>query len=1200
MTSEPRKNSEMNEEILDEIITELKSDNFEEVDMNSKLPANNAITAPNELIKEEHENKDYSKKSNDVRLTGLPDKESTTAPIELFEEEHKNNTSSKKSNDERLKGLLKYYFEKKNSSNHLTGTNNFELEVRFGTRKGSKPISKNDFENVIQMLKNSGFDSDNESGTFTLKMTNEFLNGRTGTFQQSNTRVEINTLHGIQEFCKSEKLSDFSRNHFNLLSYLKKTKIRDDDRDVNPVNVNDFNFRAMLQIENNYPHERKFIEKSFNNAKKTYRYLNRITFRHPDFPFKVELSVVKSSKNFPFSKFYNLSESNVFSEHERYEIEIEAINSLIGHGNENNNFEVTHTKFRKVIKIVLSGMQKTRYPVSIVEQESVLQEYMKMLYENEKNYKKDDRVYAKHFIGPSSQTLLMKHLNNEQNSIDVTQFVATDKADGERCLMYISESGRIYLITQNMQVIFTGTKSKNKKMYKTCLDGELILRDKHNKFINLYAAFDIYYLNNEDIRVQPFFADPQDKKKHSRHTSMNKVINDLDLTSVVTSANNAKNVFVPIRIIAKKFYPESQSSNVFAGCKSIFEKINNDLLEYKTDGLIISPMYYGVGSDKKGAAGPKAKVTWDNSFKWKPPELNTIDFMVEFAKDANNLDVIKTYKNNGVDLTSSNDLLEYQQLNLLCSYNEKNHGPIYINPYEDVLNGNFPEFKGFRNFEEDKSAKSVPLKFYPIYPADEDAGVCNLPLEKDKYGTKRLFTLENEPIDNHSIVEFAYDLNKEKKWRWVPLRLRRDKIFGNALTTARNNWESIHNPISESIITGESEIPDLNIDDDVYYNKDKISYSSQPMKDFHNLYVKRKLISSVSKKGDMLIDYACGLGGDLPKWIHANLSFVLGIDLYSDSIENRNDGICVRYLESQKKYKSLPVSIFLNGDSAVNIRGGDAALNPKASKILKSLFGTQSKDDTLGKVVSKMYGKMKEGFHVSSCQFAFHYFFQNHTVLRGFMTNLAECTKIGGYFIGTTYDGKKVFQDLKSKQSLKLKEGERRVWEIRKHYTNETFDDDSSCLGYRISVYQDSINQEISEYLVNFNYLKRVMEDYGFVPLTESELHEIGLKKSVGSFQDMFNEMIHEISSASNRNNKYKKAQEMSKLHKTISFYNNYFVFKKIRSVNVAKITLDTSNLNEENNDNNTMQPNIHKDNKERPLAPLRKRLLIEEDSEED
>ena len=44
------------------------------------------------------------------------------------------------------------------------------------------------------------------------------------------------------------------------------------------------------------------------------------------------------------------------------------------------------------------------------------------------------------------------------------------------------------------------------------------------------------------------------------------------------------------------------------------------------------------------------------------------------------------------------------------------------------------------------------------------------------------------------------------------------------------------------------------------------------------MVVKKILILSVSRKDSILIDYACGKAGDLPKWTRADLRFVLGID----------------------------------------------------------------------------------------------------------------------------------------------------------------------------------------------------------------------------------------------------------------------------------------------------------------------------------
>ena len=67
-------------------------------------------------------------------------------------------------------------------------------------------------------------------------------------------------------------------------------------------------------------------------------------------------------------------------------------------------------------------------------------------------------------------------------------------------------------------------------------------------------------------------------------------------------------------------------------------------------------------------------------------------------------------------------------------------------------------------------------------------------------------------------------------------------------------------------------------------------------------------------------------------------------------------------------------------------------------QITKSVFGTGSSNaEKVGKGVAKQFGKAKDGFNVSSCQFALHYFLENADTLQGFVRNLSECTKLGGY-----------------------------------------------------------------------------------------------------------------------------------------------------------------------------------------------------------
>ena len=330
------------------------------------------------------------------------------------------------------------------------------------------------------------------------------------------------------------------------------------------------------------------------------------------------------------------------------------------------------------------------------------------------------------------------------------------------------------------------------------------------------------------------------------------------------------------------------------------------------------------------------------------------------------------------------------------------------------------------------------------------------------------------------------------------------------------------------------------------------------MRDFHNLYVKNKLIRAVANRNDTLIDYAVGKGGDLPKWIYAKLGFVFGIDISKDNIQNRMDGACARYLKYRRTHKVMPDALFVNGNSGELIRSGDALMSDKDKEITKAIFGKGPKDATLlGAGVYKHYGIVSEGFNISSCQFALHYFFENRSTIHKFVRNLAECTRLNGYFIGTCYDGETVFGKLKGKNegdSITIMNGQEKRFELTKMYNQTGFQDYDTSLGYKINVYQDTIGKTFREYLVNFNYFKRIMEDYGFVLISKEEANQKGLPDSSGLFSELFTAMNQETGNSSYKRSNYKSAHLMTDDEKKISFMNRYFVFTKVRSVDVSNI----------------------------------------------
>jgi hypothetical protein len=179
------------------------------------------------------------------------------------------------------------------------------------------------------------------------------------------------------------------------------------------------------------------------------------------------------------------------------------------------------------------------------------------------------------------------------------------------------------------------------------------------------------------------------------------------------------------------------------------------------------------------------------------------------------------------------------------------------------------------------------------------------------------------------------------------------------------------------------------------------------------------------------------------------------------------------------------------------------------------------------------------------------------------LRNLAECTKINGYFIGTCYDGKSIFKMLSKKKDGESvtfmadgSNGHRvKICEINKKYNDTGFPDDETSLGYSIDVFQESINNTAREYLVNFNYFVEVLSNYGFVLITKDEALQMNLPNNTGLFSELYEDMKNEIKRNPRRESDYKEAPFMSSIEKSLSFLNRYFIFKKTTNVDANKIS---------------------------------------------
>lgn len=1166
-----------------------------------------------------------------------------------------------------------------------------ELEIRFGTR-GNQSTTRENFDGVLQKLLSCGF-SFIKKNAYSLKIQNEFIDQKTGQTKLSLIRAEIHGINQVQNYCKTntpdEKYVLFTQKMYAKAGggtgesgsrggNLETTGDGSRGATIHPVIFDDFNFKVSYEREKRIANTStlaRSILNTWNDNKKTFRYINRSTLKHPDFPFQIDMSVVKESHKDQtgYISASTFDAARVLDSPIRYEIEIEVINDLVGPGTTFNHPKHLLDHLRKMIKMVMSGFQGTNYPVSLPEMRGVQRRYYELLHPDEKTHTDSDdddsesereqgrakhyddehsrkreeerekekrhrdrerererdlgsgrntiQLRPKHFIGPCSYTLQMQNIQPIDQDSKVPNirlnYSVTDKADGQRKLLFVApKTGHVYLIDTNMNFQFTGAVSLNTKLHNTLLDGEHILHNKSGSFINLFIVFDVYFVHKSDVRSRLFFPMNEDEVlTNFRLPLMESVIKNLHLKCVSGGADSLP----PIRVETKKFEIATPSTSVsgvnktiFDCCAIILRKAAEHQYEYHTDGLIFTPIDFGVGSNERNdttSAGPLYKTTWEYSFKWKPAHMNTIDFLVTTKKGEDNEDLVSNIFKNGVDMSRCVQVQQYKTLVLRVGYDERKHG--YLNPCVSLIEGsvgaNSASSSTGNMGENIDSYKPAP--FYPTYPYDNDAHICHIMLRPDEAGVSQMMTLEHDIIQDETIVEFSYDPSQPVNWRWSGLRVRHDKTaeyraggknYGNAYHVANNNWHSIHNAITpEMIMTGEG-IPDEVSNDDIYYNNSetgsgargggidigrgtKIRTLTKGMRDFHNLFVKRKLVMSVARPGNSLIDLAVGKGGDIPKWVGAKLGFVFGIDYSKDNLEHKFDGVCARYLDLKKKKRNIPDAIFIHGDSSKEIRSGQAAISERYRLISRAIFGEGAKDASiLGRGVFPHYGRGADGFDICSVQFAIHYFFENNVKVHTFLQNVSECTKLGGYFIGTCFDGARIFQALArlesgselsilsatSGMSLSSSSDPQKIWSVRKKYHQTEFEPNSSSFGYEIEVFQDSINKNTREYLVNFDYLTQLLENYGFDLVTPEEAETTlvaALPDGTATFETMFHQM--EIECKKKRDDEtggseydrrchqeYGSALYMSAQEKQISFYNRYFIFRKNRNINAKQL----------------------------------------------
>jgi predicted NAD-dependent protein-ADP-ribosyltransferase YbiA (DUF1768 family) len=680
-------------------------------------------------------------------------------------------------------------------------------------------------------------------------------------------------------------------------------------------------------------------------------------------------------------------------------------------------------------------------------------------------------------------------------------------------------------------------------------------RDKEP--IQQYLIFDIFFAaDKKDVSQLPFHMAAAEAKLQSRHGQIEKWVQTWN--KAPGPAHVVKGITAAIQMqVSMKDFVFARTGDELSIFRAAARVLDLGRIYY-TDGLIFTPN----AKPLPVAAG----ATFYEQFKWKPPRDNTVDFLVKFQKTG----AAKTEDKLTVGIKpGQNETVSYKTLRLFV-------GSSIVNPRSIVLNElELPKPDRMMKGSEIKG-EYKPVLFTPKEFPDTMASYCYLPVETDPdTGETYVKTHEGEPIQDKTIVEMSYDPKEAPGWRWTPLRVRSDKTerfqggtIGRTLNSdkaAESVWNTIYDPITTHMIrTGdgdpnEEEQAELNGmktvagGKDAYYDRKKAQVEDQmltrTMRDFHNKFVKERILYRVGLNGTgkTLLDMACGVGADLGIWIRSNVSFVLGVDYSGPNITGEKDGIYRRYLERQimAGREAIPPMVFAIGDSTKNYTTGDAGVNDEEKNILRSVLGRVRPSGTvLPYIETTAASRLKTRADCMSCMFAIHYFFETRETYAGFLKNVAENLKIGGYFIGCCFDGKKVFDLLRSTDSGSSVSGTERdalVWSITKQYEAEDLPVGEESLGLAVDVNFVTIGTNQREYLVNYDTLVEGMASIGCEPLSAEALKQLKLSESSMTFDATWD-------IAKKGGNTYTMPDAVRKF----SFMNRWFVFQRKHEVAAA------------------------------------------------
>ena len=404
--------------------------------------------------------------------------------------------------------------------------------------------------------------------------------------------------------------------------------------------------------------------------------------------------------------------------------------------------------------------------------------------------------HSKKFNFPGLQVINMDREKLNYFTHFPERFLLCEKSDGVRYLLIQYKNGICHLVGRNLQFyeIYISERlppsyyPKEEWTIDYLLDGELILDDVNeefddkSKFIKLngkfkkinFLIFDAVVIKGINIGYLPFrnrlielnklFKEEYGISKYVKNCAKSYINKLKDELKTNKSSNNSKGLDFPnpnkLEKEILKIIPGTVTTN-YVNNKSItlymkdyfnfndVERLNEfiKLLPHHNDGLIINVDDYPYYS------GQSCEI-----FKWKPIEMNTIDFEIKYNKEKSKYLLYVT--NNETDGKTISNLTPVEILCFESDDEKENFSKIY-NRYENKL---------------------IAECFYDANLSNKETAINNYYLSKIKSNTNEKIPMNLDDFPNDNI---KLDLQKLKGgWRFQ--RLRNDKSSGNYISTYQN------------------------------------------------------------------------------------------------------------------------------------------------------------------------------------------------------------------------------------------------------------------------------------------------------------------------------------------------------------------------------------------------------------------------------